>query len=264
VSKNLKFTPIPALRDNYIWLISNSSSSSVYVVDPGEAQVVLDYLQENTLDLAGILVTHSHRDHIGGINDITLHHKVPVYGPSTERIPQVNIPVSEGSAVELWTGVSFRVMEVPGHMDEHIVYFFEGDAINPPALCSGDTLFSSGCGRMFMGPAPTYKHSLDRLKQLPRETVVYCTHEYTEANLKFAAAIEPENKAIREKQLATTERIATSGCSLPTNIASERETNPFLRCDQQTVIDSVRRMSEQELENEVEIFAALRSLKDQF
>jgi hydroxyacylglutathione hydrolase len=264
VSTKLKFTPIPAFRDNYIWLIENEASDDVFLVDPGQAEPALRHLDEHELTLSGVLITHSHNDHIGGINEVIASHPAPVYGPQCERIPQISSPVSEGTHVELWPGIAFEVLEIPGHLDEHVAYFFSGDAANLPAVCAGDTLFSSGCGRMFDGPPVAYKHSLDRLKRLPSETLVYCAHEYTLANLKFAVSIEPDNMNIRQKEVEVQQRLSDSKCSLPTTIASELATNPFLRCDNDRVKREVSRQSQQSLSNELETFTALRSLKDRF
>lgn len=264
MSVNLQFTPIPAFRDNYIWQIGKADSQEIFIVDPGQAAPTLEHISANGLELKGILITHSHPDHIGGINEIREHYPVPVYGPLCKRIPQITEGVQEGSEIELWPNVRFKVLEIPGHLDEHLAYYYSGDAENTPAALVGDTLFSSGCGRMFDGPAPTYKSSLDKLKKLPAETQVYCAHEYTMANLDFAAHIEPNNLAIQQKREHTLERLRRSKCSLPTTIESELATNPFLRCDNEDVILATSRLYERELTNEVETFGALRSLKDRY
>jgi hydroxyacylglutathione hydrolase len=193
----LAVTRLPAFEDNYFWLVHGQGAASrkVAVVDPGDAGRVLDALAAEGLELAVILVTHHHADHIGGVAALADRFHVPVYGPAGEAIPGRTVALVEGDEVVLPAlGLRFRVFDVPGHTAGHIAYYGHG------ALFCGDTLFSGGCGRLFEGTAAQMLASLDKLAGLPPGTRVYCAHEYTAANLRFAAAVEPGNPALAEYQ----------------------------------------------------------------
>src|SRR5918993_3179061 len=185
--------PVSAFKDNYVWTLRNATYAAV--VDPGEARPVLDYLGREKLELAAILATHHHPDHVGGIAQLLEKYRVPVYGPRNEPIATLNNPVSEGDTVTIpELGVTFDVLDIPGHTRAHVAYYGAG------ALFCGDTLFACGCGRLFEGTADQMFTSLSKLAALPDETKVYCGHEYTLANIGFARAVEPENRALGARE----------------------------------------------------------------
>lgn len=256
----IKVTPIPAFNDNYIWMLQHSEKSDVYVVDPGDAQPVIAVLQEQQLQLRGILVTHHHADHIGGIDQLVEQYSVPVYGPATDRFPMVDHPVKDNQAVTLWSDVDFQVIEVPGHTLDHIAYFNAESKI----LFCGDTLFAAGCGRMFEGTADQMQCSLARLAALAPQTSVYCAHEYTLANLNFAQAVEPDNTAISNRIDNATDLRERGYPTIPSSIALERTTNPFVRVMEPSVIAAAKRQNENCQGDAVSVFATLRAWKDTF
>nr|WP_324260063.1 hydroxyacylglutathione hydrolase [Cellvibrio fontiphilus] len=260
-----QITAIPIFENNYVWVIRpDPSQPDVYLVDPGEAAPVLSYLTNHQLLPKAILVTHRHRDHIDGIEDITRRWSIPVYGPDSAAIPQVTHALKEGDVV-LLDKLAFHVMAVPGHTSEHIAYFLpDSTQYTPkatPMVFCGDALFAGGCGRMFDGPADLMWDSLCKLAALPDNTLIYCTHEYTLANLEFAVAVEPDNSAIRERLKQTKVLREEAKITLPSNILMEKRTNPFLRCH----LDGVRNFACPEGINNcspVQVFASLRTLKD--
>lgn len=249
--------PLPAFRDNYIWLLRRGTCAAV--VDPGDAAVVEAALQAHGLQLVAILLTHHHDDHIGGVAELAVRHHPVVFGPAGENIAGLTRRVGEGDAVALHAlDLSFTVFAIPGHTTTHIAYHAPG------ILFAGDTLFSAGCGRLFGGTAAQLHASLQRLAQLPGDTAVYAAHEYTLANLAFAREADPTNPA-RDAWLAECETLRTAGRpTLPTSIARERSINPFLRTDSPGVIDAVTAHSGQRPANSAECFAALRRWKDVF
>ena len=185
--------PVSAFRDNYVWTLRRGKHAAV--VDPGEAAPVLDYLARENLSLAAILATHHHADHVGGIAELRQKYEVPVYGPKGEPIATLTHPVSEGDRVSIpELGVSFSVLDIPGHTRAHIAYYGAG------ALFCGDTLFACGCGRVFEGTAEQMLQSLTKLAALPDETKVYCGHEYTLANIRFARAVDPDNAMLAARE----------------------------------------------------------------
>jgi hydroxyacylglutathione hydrolase len=256
---DLSITPIPAFTDNYFWLLERAGAA--VVVDPGDAAPVERALADRKLALAAILVTHHHFDHIDGLKALTAGHAVPVYGPAAElrTIGALTDPLKEGDRVRLDAlGLELEVWEVPGHTLGHIAY------VGKTFVLCGDTLFSAGCGRLFEGTAAQLQRSLGRLAALPDATRVYCTHEYTLANLAFAAAVEPDNAAIRDEIARVRELRARSQPSLPSTIGHERRINPFLRVGDPAVVSAVRRHAGPGPSGEGEIFAALRRWKDGF
>jgi hydroxyacylglutathione hydrolase len=258
----LTITPIPAFTDNYFWLLERDGDA--VVVDPGAAEPVEQALAARGLRLAAILVTHHHADHIGGLPALTARNKVPVYGPAAEAdtIRHLTQALREGDRVDV-LGTPLEVWEVPGHTLGHIAYLAAAPAPEPFVLC-GDTLFSAGCGRLFEGTAAQLHRSLARLAALPPDTRVYCTHEYTLANLAFAAAVEPDHAGVQDAIARIRALRARGQPSLPSTIGHERRVNPFLRTRDAAVIEAARRHSGQALSGDLAVFTALRRWKDAF
>lgn len=259
----LTITPIPAFTDNYIWALHNADGQ-VYVVDPGDATPVKAWLTANRMTLTGILITHHHADHTGGIDGLLAEAPVPVYGPAGGHVRQLDHTLQEGDQVTV-LGHAFDVMETPGHTLDHIVYFHPGagDDSNPPLLCCGDTLFAGGCGRIFEGNPAMMYNSLQRLAALPAATRVFCAHEYTLANLAFAVSAEPDNRDLVQRQEAEREKRNQQRPTLPSTILLEQQTNPFLRCHSPGLQATVQQQVSQKMDMGVELFTALRRLKDQ-
>jgi hydroxyacylglutathione hydrolase len=249
--------PIPALRDNYIWALHNQQHAAI--VDPGETAPVLSFLKARKLSLAAILCTHHHSDHTGGIAELCEVYNVPVYAPRAENISGATCPLSEGDTVELAElDIRMAVLDVRGHTRGHIAYAGDG------YVFCGDTLFGCGCGRLFEGTAEQLFHSLQRLAQLPDDTRVYCAHEYTESNIRFALACEPDNPHLR-KRAAEARALRAAGLpTLPSTIALEKATNPFLRCTEEEIIRAARQFSGSAEDGELAVFSALRKWKDHF
>ncbi len=218
---------LPALRDNYIWMLSDSVSGTALVVDPGEAEPVLRALAEEGRALSAILLTHHHADHIGGTAELAAQYPdATIYAPFDERIHLAATRVADGDAIDLPApGAHFEVIEVHGHTRSHIAY--HGDGL----LFCGDTLFSLGCGRIFEGTPEQMLASLDRLARLPGETRVCCGHEYTLANADFAISVEPGNVALQSRMQAARAQRECGEPTLPARLSDERAANPFLRVD---------------------------------
>jgi len=254
--------PIPALRDNYIWALHNRQRA--VVVDPGEAAPVLSWLQAQQLSLAAILCTHHHGDHIGGIAELAEVYNVPVYAPRAENIPGTTHPLAEGDSVHLpELGVALKVLDIRGHTRGHIAYLnLENPGGDNYVFC-GDTLFGCGCGRLFEGTAEQLYHALQRLAALPDNTRVYCAHEYTEANIRFALACEPGNARLQQRAVEARALRAAGNPTLPSTLALEKATNPFLRCGEAEIISAARQQGCSE-NSALAVFTALRSWKDHF
>ena len=263
----LQVWPIPAFDDNYIWCIHDGKSA--LVVDPGDSAPVIEYLAQSSLQLTGILITHHHADHTGGILNLLQNcgTQIPVYGPVGDNIPGRTQVVMEGDKIDLTNPrITLQVYEVPGHTLSHIAYFanMQANVLEPMLFC-GDTLFASGCGRLFEGTPTQMNQSLGKFAALPKNTLVYCTHEYTLSNIRFALAVEPNNQNLiswaqkaqdlRDKGLPT----------LPTTIGQELQVNPFMRCDQDEVIASAKTVSGQaSLPSSAHVLAVIRAWKDRF
>ncbi len=263
--------PLTAFRDNYIWLLRGDDRSGATVVDPGDAAPVLEYLKHERLTLSAILVTHHHNDHIGGIAALRARYPgVPVFGPRDEAMNVVSVGLGEGEWVDLsQTGsaeLRLEVLAVPGHTRGHLAYY-DRNHRGCGALFCGDTLFSAGCGRLFEGTSTQMQSSLARLRALPAETLVYCAHEYTEANLRFAMAVEPDNEELANYAVRVAQLRAAGQPTLPSTLALECAINPFLRWDAPAVQQAAARFRGRlpaNPGNAVEVFAAIREWKDGF
>jgi hydroxyacylglutathione hydrolase len=255
----MELVALPAFSDNYIWMLHNGREA--LVVDPGEAAPVLRALDRSGLALAGILVTHHHGDHVGGLDGLRSRLQGPVFGPATEDIPLPCERLVGGESCEL-LGLRFEVIDVPGHTAGHIAYFHP-DVDGTPLLFCGDTLFSAGCGRLFEGTPAQMHGSLSRLASLPGATRVCCAHEYTLSNLRFAQAVESGNEA-RDAYLAWCEARRREGePTLPSTIERERAVNPFLRCGVPAIVGAARERGAAD-DSGTAVFAALRQWKDGF
>lgn len=252
--------PIPAFADNYIWLLSDESSGQAFVVDPGDAQPVLDCLDALQLQLTGVLVTHHHFDHVGGLQALCERFQPVVYAPLNPAIEGVTQRLKDGDRVEV-LGVTLDILEVPGHTLDHIAYVHRGES---PVVFCGDTLFAGGCGRLFEGTPAMMLRSLESLAALPPATRVYCAHEYTLANLAFARAVEPNNVELSDRVAAAEATRERGEPTVPSDIGLELATNPFLRCNVEALRASLRQQDKYPGDDATEIFAAVRGWKDSF
>ena len=251
-----KITAIPALQDNYIWAIHDDHRA--VLVDPGDATPVLAFLQALGLRLEAILCTHRHADHIGGIAKLREVYNVPVYGRWHPGNPLVTHKLAEGCSFEPGSlGIRFDVAEIPGHVEDHIAY------LAPGILFCGDTLFGAGCGRNFEGTLAQLYHSLQRLALLPDATRVYSAHEYTVANLRFALACEPDNPDLQQRYRAALQMRAKNLPTMPSCLALEKATNPFLRCTQPELIRTLQQRGLKD-SGELGVFSALREWRNKF
>ena len=247
--------PLQAFKDNYVWTLRNATHAAV--VDPGEAEPVLEYLASERLALAAILATHHHADHVGGIPAILAKHRAPVYGPKGEPIETLTTPVGGGDTVRLpELGVTFEVIAIPGHTRAHVAYY------GAESLFCGDTLFACGCGRVFEGTPEQMHASLSRLAALPDATKVYCGHEYTLANIRFARQVEPGNAALAARERAAQALRDAGRPTLPSTLGEERATNPFLRVAEPAVIASADKYLGSRASSPAAVFAAIREWKN--
>ena len=252
-----KIVPIPTLTDNYTWVGVDASRQHAFVVDPGDAAPVRAWLEHNGLPLAAILVTHHHGDHTAGVRELADRFgPIPVYGPARESITGVDHAVSDGETAHLEGFGDFEVIDCPGHTAGHIAYLWDDH------LFCGDALFAGGCGRIFEGNAEQMHSSLLRLAGAADDVRICCGHEYTVANLEFAARVEPENPEIAKRLQDAREARGQNRPTLPSTMAQERATNPFLRAHVDAVRRSAETWAQTSLGSETEVFAALRRWKD--
>jgi hydroxyacylglutathione hydrolase len=259
----LNVITVPAFTDNYLWLINDGKHAAV--VDPGDAAPVLAALAAHGLVLTAILLTHHHADHTGGVEALLRQSEVPVFGPRNEAITGVTRPLGEGDAIDV-PGLDLRlsVLDVPGHTRGHIAYV-RSDGLEENWLFCGDTLFAGGCGRLFEGTPEQMMASLGKLAALPDDTRVYCAHEYTVSNLRFAQAVDPENLALAERISRENGKRAQHQPTVPSTIAVEKATNPFLRSDEPAIAAQLGKAGKLDGgRTPLEVFTALRLWKNCF
>lgn len=255
MSMTLTVEPIPAFSDNYIWLLHNGHEAAV--VDPGDAEPVLQTLDQRGLTLTDILITHHHFDHTGGLEKLKSATDCHVVGPNNPKITHLDRHLADQETATV-LGLTFSIIEVPGHTLDHIAYVGGG------MVFCGDTLFAGGCGRVFEGTFPMMRNSLSKLRQLPEDTRVYCAHEYTMANLSFASAADPENEVLRNRILHCQSLRGAGQPTVPSRISDEVATNPFLRWDAPGIIKNLIMQDKLPGNSADEVFAGLRQWKDTF
>ena len=253
----LAISAVPAFKDNYIWILERDGNAAA--VDPGDAAPVDDFLAAHDLELTAILATHHHADHVGGLPALAARWRCPTFGPAREVDAKLDRRLREGDRFEIpGLGVSLETLDIPGHTAGHIALHGGG------MVFCGDTLFACGCGRLFEGTPAQMVDSLGKLARLPRETRVYCGHEYTLANIRFAQAVEPRNRALDARKEREAAKRLRDEPTLPSTMADELATNPFLRCGEPEVVASAEKHAGRRLATEVEVFAEIRAWKNAF
>jgi hydroxyacylglutathione hydrolase len=253
-------TGLKSLKDNYIWAIHGTDESRVVVIDPGEDKPVLEYLTHNNLKLDGILLTHHHWDHTNGVSGLLKHFpSIPVYSSEIDKVAGTTAFAAENQDITFQNfSSSIKVLNIPGHTLGHVAYVYDN------ALFCGDTLFSCGCGKIFEGTPSQMVASLQKLKQLPLNTLIYCGHEYTLTNIAFAQTIDPNNKALDIRKSEVEHLRNNNQPSLPTSLNIELQTNPFLRCEEPVVLSTLKKFGYIDKHDPTLAFAFLRELKNKF
>lgn len=248
---------VPAFKDNYIWVLEDGRNAAA--VDPGDERPVREFLDRKGLTLAAVLATHHHADHVGGLLGLARQWRCPTFGPARESVAGLDRRLGEGDRIVVpGLGMELAVLDIPGHTAGHIA--FAGDEV---VFC-GDTLFACGCGRLFEGTAEQMVASLGKLARLPGATRVFCGHEYTIANIQFAQAVEPDNARLKARKAREQAKRERGEPTVPSTIEEELATNPFLRCDKPEVIASAERHAGRRLTSPVEVFAEIRTWKNNF
>jgi hydroxyacylglutathione hydrolase len=248
---------VPAFKDNYIWILEDGRHA--VAVDPGDSAPVADFLAKRGLELSAILATHHHADHVGGLPALVERWKCPTFGPAREVAAPLDHRLTEGDRITVpELGIELETIDIPGHTAGHIALFGAG------MVFCGDTLFTCGCGRLFEGTPAQMADSLGKLARLPGDTRIYCGHEYTMANIRFAVAVEPANRKLAQRQARDAAKRERGEPTVPATIAEELETNPFLRCDKPEVVASAERHAGRKLETPIEVFAEIREWKNNF
>ena len=257
----VKITCIPAFDDNYIWFIHGlpeyHAQNQIIIVDPGEAAPVIAAIESSTYKPKAIFITHHHADHTAGVSALVKKYQLPVYGPSIENIPSITHYLTETDCISFPSmGLAFNVLDVPGHTKGHIAY--QGHQL----LFIGDTLFAGGCGRLFEGTAEQMHHSLSKLLELDDNTMIYCAHEYTLDNLKFAQIVEPDNSLLQERIGLTQSLRQNNQATIPSSLKLEKQTNPFLRFNLESVKLAAENFAQTTLNTPAEVFKTVRYWKD--
>lgn len=256
----IQIDALPAFNDNYIWLLQDTDTRRCAVVDPGDAAPVQAWLEAHPeWQLSDILITHHHFDHVGGVETLKSATGARVAGPAAENIPARDLDLNDNDEIDV-LGLRFQIMAVPGHTLGHIAYYHGEQNL----LFCGDTLFAGGCGRLFEGTPLQMHQSLSRLAALPAHTKVYCTHEYTLSNLRFAHAVEPDNARLSERLAEVTRWREEGRISLPSNIELELATNPFLRAGVPSIVAATNGRDDRQSNEPSAVFASLRAWKDKF
>ncbi|HLS17028.1 MAG TPA: hydroxyacylglutathione hydrolase [Paenalcaligenes sp.] len=260
--KGLELRAVCAFKDNYIWIAHNDTHA--LIVDPGQADPVLHYLQKHALELHAILITHHHADHVGGIEAIKqVYPNATVYGPARENIPHCDHTLEDGDEIEFPVlQLQFQVLDVPGHTAGHIAFFSTGPDGAQPFLFCGDTLFSIGCGRLFEGTPEQMLASLDKIAALPADTLICCAHEYTLSNILWALEVEPTNTQLQQYHQQVVAQRAQDQPTLPSRLGLELDANPFLRTREPNIIAAARQYADADLTQDSDVFAALRQWKN--
>ena len=257
--KHISVHPIKAFSDNYIWMLLDEEKKVACVVDPGDAEPVFRELSERNILLDSILITHHHFDHTGGLQILKDKTNCRVYGPISKQINGIDVTLKENDNITIFDS-HFKILEIPGHTLDHIAYYHACE--RSPILFCGDTLFAGGCGRVFEGTHEMMHDSLQKLSSLPDKTLVYCSHEYTEANLRFAKLVEPSNEDLICRYKNVVSRRRNKDITLPSSIEIEKKTNPFLRCDAVSLLKDIQKnRSLSNLEPKY-VFSVVRSWKD--
>jgi len=268
---------INAFNDNYIWAIRSINNNALALVDPGDSKVCLDYIEQHNLVLHNILITHHHKDHVGGIKTLLDNAKsknlpVTIYGPANENISNIDKKLSENDTIFLAElACQFSILDLPGHTKGHIAYVSNSSSLQPMLFC-GDTLFSGGCGRLFEGTPKQMHHSLSKLAHLSDNTKIYCAHEYTQANLSFALTVDPMNNDLQQYAEKVNALRLQNISTIPSSIGLEKNINPFLRCNDESIIlaaNNYKNPNKQANNNTKhntasEVFTTIRQWKDQF